>query len=76
MEKQFTVIEIVENLVGKITPVGETNEDAIRFENLKVMCDLANSLISKIDDVAYKNKDSYEYSVKRAVEYAERFLTN
>jgi hypothetical protein len=75
MEKQFTVIEIVENLVGKIVPVGETNEDEIRFENLKVMCDLANSLISKIDDVACKDKDSHEFSVKRAAEYATRFLT-
>ncbi|WP_293666512.1 hypothetical protein [uncultured Parabacteroides sp.] len=75
MEKQFTVIEIVENLVGKITPIGETNEDEIRFENLKVMCDLANSLISKIDDVAYQNEGSHEYSVKRAAEYAARFLT-
>ncbi len=75
MEKQFTVIEIVENLVGKIAPVGETNEDEVRFENLKAMCDLANNLISKIDDVVYKNKDSHEFSVKRAVEYAERFLT-
>lgn len=75
MEKQFTVIEIVENLVGKITPVGETNEDEVRFENLKAMCDLINNLISKIDDVVYKNKDSHEFSVKRAAEYAERFLT-
>lgn len=39
------------------------------------MCDLANSLISKIDDVAYKNKDRYEFSIKRSTEYAEKFLT-
>lgn len=47
MENKFTVVEIVENLIGKINPVGETNEDEIRFENLKLMCDLTNSLISK-----------------------------
>lgn len=35
MENKFTVVEIVENLIGKINPVGETNEDEIRFENLK-----------------------------------------
>ena len=75
MEKKFTVIEIVENLIGKITPVGETNEDEIRFENLKAMCDLANRLIKKIDDVSYENKNRQEYSIKRAAEYAERFLT-
>lgn len=75
MERNFSIIEIIENLVGEINPVGETNEDEVRFENLKVMCDLVNSLISKIDDVAYKNKDSYEFSIKRSAEYAGKFLT-
>lgn len=75
MERKFSIIKIVEKLVGEINPVGETNEDEVRFENLKVMCDLANNLISKIDDVAYKNKDSYEFSIKRSAEYAEKFLT-
>ena len=75
MEKKFTVVEIVENLIGEINPVGETNEDEIRFENLKLMCDLTNSLISKIDNVSYENKDRQEHSIKRAAEYAERFLT-
>lgn len=75
MERKFSIIEIVENLVGEINPVGETNEDEVRFENLKVMCDLANSLISRIDDVAYKNKDSYEFSIKRSAEYAGKFIT-
>lgn len=75
MERKFSIIEIVENLVGEINPVGETNEDEVRFENLKVMCDLANSLISRIDDVSYKNKDRYEFSIKRSAKYAEKFLT-
>lgn len=75
MERKFSIIEIVETLVGEINPIGETNEDEVRFENLKVMCDLANNLISKIDDVSYKNKDRYEFSIKRSAEYAEKFLT-
>lgn len=75
MERKFSIIKIVEKLVGEINPVGETNEDEVRFENLKIMCDLANSLISRIDDVAYKNKDRYEFSIKRSAEYAEKFLT-
>lgn len=75
MERKFSIIEIVENLVGEINPVGETKEDEVRFENLKVMCDLANNLISRIDDVAYKNKNRYEFSIKRSAEYAGKFLT-
>lgn len=66
MENKFTVVEIVENLIGKINPVGETNEDEIRFENLKLMCDLTNSLISKIGNVSYENKDRQEHSIKKS----------
>jgi len=67
--------EIVKKLIGEIRPVGETNTDNERFENLKVMCDLVNNLILDIDDMAFTNKDAYQFSVKRASEYASNFLT-
>lgn len=66
---------IVMRIVGPINPVGETNTDGARFENLKALCELVNDLVTKIDTVAYENKDSYEFSRKRAGEYAEKFLT-
>lgn len=71
----MTHIEIVNKLIGSITPVGETNADDKRFENLKAMCDLAGELILEINNVAYTYKDSYEFSVKRASQYASDFLT-
>jgi hypothetical protein len=67
--------EIVKKLVGKINPVGETTTDNERFENLRVLCDLVENLIIDIDNVNYQNKQSHEYSVKRAAEYADNFLT-
>jgi hypothetical protein len=67
--------EVVKKLIGEIRPVGETNTDNERFENLKVMCDLVNNLILDIDDMAFTNKDAYQFSVKRASEYASNFLT-
>lgn len=76
MDKKFTTLEIIENLIGKIDPVGESNEDDIRFENLKEMCELADLLIVKIDNVAYRNKNRPESSIKRAAEYADDFLKN
>jgi uncharacterized protein YaaR (DUF327 family) len=68
--------EIVEKLIGPINPVGETNADDKRFENLKKLCAVVNELVTDIDNVAYHYKDSQEYSVKRAADYAKNFLTN
>ena len=71
----MTNTDVVKKLIGKINPIGETNTDNERFENLKAMCELVNNLIIDIDDMAYQNKDSRKYSVKRASEYASNFLT-
>ena len=71
----MTNTDVVKKLIGKINPIGETNTDIERFENLKAMCELVNNLIIDIDDMAYQNKDAREFSVKRASEYASNFLT-
>lgn len=69
----MTHTEIVKKLIGEITPIGETNTDNERFENLKAMCRLVNDLVVEIDNVAI-NLNRPEYSIKRAAEYAEKFL--
>lgn len=74
--RKLELQEIVMSLVGNIDPIGETTTDNERFENLKCLCDLVNVLVGKIDNVSYSNKDSKEYSVKRASEYADKFLTD
>jgi len=71
----MTNTDVINKLIGNINPVGETNTDNERFENLKAMCELVNNLIVDIDDMAYRNKDAYEFSKKRASEYAKKFLT-
>ena len=65
--------DVVDKLVGKIDPVGETNTDEKRLENLKTMCALVDSLVTDIWYVA-QNKDRCEYSIKQAGIYAEKFL--
>ena len=65
--------EIVKNLIGKIDPVGETNTDNARFENLKTMTDLVEVLLADLNWVAqYNNRQ--EYSVNRAGQFALSFL--
>ena len=66
--------EVVTKLVGPIKPVGETHIDNDRYENLKIMCDLIDKLLTDVDRVI-PNKRRDEYSMKRAGEYADNFFT-
>lgn len=68
--------EIVLKLVGNVHPIGETRTDNANFENLKMLCELVDKLVGVIDSVNYANKDSHEFSRKRASEYARDFLTD
>ena len=67
--------DVVRKLVGQIMPIGETHVDDVRFEHLKVMCELVDRLLTDIDTVATDNKDRTEFSMKRAGEYASDFYT-
>ena len=69
------IYEVVKKLIGKIHPVGETNTDGERFENLKALCSLTDKLLTDIDDIECTYKGRHEYSINRAGEYAGKFLT-
>lgn len=69
----MNIHEIVTKLVGPINPVGETNADAQRFENLEVAIDLANRLLFDIACVARKGGTG-EFSVEKAAKAAKIFL--
>lgn len=71
----MTLYDVVKKLVGDIDPVGETNADEKRFENLKDMTQLVDMLVGDIDRVA-SNKNRVEHSMKRAGQHADNFLTN
>lgn len=66
--------DVVRKLIGEIRPVGETNEDINRYENLKAMCELMDKIDTAIKDVAWDFKNRNEYSIKQSVKYAEDFL--
>ncbi len=67
------LIDVVRKLIGAVNPIGETNEDERRLDNLKVMIVLTDQLLTDIDDVAYKNKNRHESSMKRAANVASDF---
>ena len=70
----MTVYDVVKKLIGEINPIGETNEDARRFENLEKMVILVDTLIGEIDKVAANNKNRQEYSLKKSGQFADKYL--
>lgn len=68
--------EVVNRLIGPIDPVGSSDKDEVRFENLEAMCKLVTKLVQGIDRVYYENKGRSEHSIKKAADFAKNFLTN
>jgi len=67
------IIEVIDKLVGRISPVGETNTDNERFENLETLCEVLNHYHAELVWLR-RYEESYEYSVKRAGERARKFI--
>ncbi len=67
-------LEIVNKIIGPIRPVGNSEIDAERYENLKAMCELVNELVTQIDSVSYDFQDRQEASIKKASEYSTNFI--
>ena len=70
----MTNYDVVKKLIGEIRPIGETRADDERFENLKEMCKLMDEIDTAIKNVAWDFRHHNEYSIKRAVEYADKFM--
>jgi hypothetical protein len=71
--KAMTVYDIVKKLIGPIEPLGESNGDIKRFENLIAMTELIGKLLFDVDQVS-NEANSDEYSVARAGEFAKEFI--
>lgn len=67
--------QIIQKLVGSITPAGESHLDTQRLENLKIMCELIEDLVYEVNYVA-RDKDRYESSMNKMGVYAQKFLDN
>lgn len=72
----MNLLQIVHKLIGPIDPVGDSNIDRKRFENLKKFCELTDAMVMMIDDVSVGNKDRQESSMKEAGDYANNFLSD
>lgn len=73
--KNEILVEIIDKLNGPIIPVGETNEDKKRFENLVNMCYVIDELMEKIMYIKNNFSNHQEFSIKKANLFSEEFLT-
>lgn len=58
--------EIVLRITGPVDPVGETNEDNRRIDNLHALLGAMRELHMLVDRIATENKDRREFSRERA----------
>lgn len=65
--------EIITKLIGPISPVGCSNTDRKRLENLKSHLTLMEALLADIQEIT-EHKDSYERSVKEIGVMANKFI--
>ena len=73
--KDMSLVGVVRTLVGPVNPVGETNADNVRYENLEVLMQLVDLLLEDIGDVrVYAGRP--EASLARAGNHANAFFTN
>lgn len=70
---ELTLEDIIRKLAGPVRPCGDSNEDSKRFENLKEYCILAEGMVREINALT-RYSDSYEFSVKKAGEYAQKSI--
>lgn len=68
------VYEVVTKLIGPIDPIGETNEDNRRYENLRNLTQLVDRALSDIDRISMSCKDDHRFSIKRAGEHCSKFF--
>jgi len=70
---EFTAYQIIEKLIGPIIPVGESNIDKRRLENMGDHLLLIDALLKDVHLVA-NYKDRHEYSMQFAGKRAQEFL--
>ena len=66
------IIEVIDKLVGGITPIGETNYDNKAKESLNMMIEIVGHYIDDIYEIA--QTDSYMASIQECQQIAKDFI--
>jgi len=70
--KPEQIIEVIDKLVGGITPIGETNYDNKAKNNLEIMIEIVGHYVDEICKIA--EEKSYMASIQTCQKIAEDFI--
>ena len=65
---------VLTKLIGKVDPAEDAAIDSKRLENMELFIKVFDLMHTKIDDIAYKHKDSRYASAKRIGEICDEHL--
>ena len=65
--------ELVRELIGPISPVGDAHHDHNCMGNLKRMSEVIDKLLTDMDDIVMSNKDSHLHSCAKAAKFCSDF---
>jgi len=68
------VYKVITKLIGEIKPVGESNEDSKRLDNVKTFIGVFDRMHTDIDDIAWVFKSDKRASVKKIVDACSNHL--
>lgn len=72
---KYDLFDIVMKLNGPVYPLGETNADNDRFDNMQNLIDLSEKILFEINSVV-SDADRQEYSMKRIGMLAKDHMRN
>jgi len=74
IKKELKIEDVVMKLIGEVYPVGNTETDEKRLENLEVLGNVFYRLFDELSDVISYNKNAVEWSIQEAVKKARKII--
>ena len=68
------IVKVVNKLVGEIKPIADSNYDSKVFDNINLMGSVIDTLVCRVGNVVYENKNSQFGSVERCTNRAREIL--
>ena len=68
------IYKVCMKLIGPVRPVGVSETDEERLENIKVLCELQSMLLGTILEIESRYSNYKEASIHRCADYAHKHL--
>jgi hypothetical protein len=69
----MNIYQVTKKLIGSIEPIGETNTDNRRYENLDIHIYTVEKLLYDLTELSFE-RNRHEHSIKKAGERAYKYI--